>query len=189
MEAKSELRRAIKERLSKMSENDRRVESKMIIREIEKLIPEDAKTFAVYSPYVDEPNITPLLTKWLEQKKVICMGKVDGNRMTMHQIASLDDVHKNPRTTILEPKESLPVDEATVDVAIVPGRAFTAQGDRMGRGNGGYDIWISAQRKRSPNTRFIGVCFDCQLVQSIPMEAHDERMDTVLTPSRVCAIR
>lgn len=185
MEAKTELRRAIKERLSRLSENDRRIESQIIVRELEKAFPKDAKTFAVYMPYLDEPDISPLLTKLLDQKNVICMGKVDGNHMKMHQIESLEDIHRNPQTSIMEPKGHAPIDEATIDVAIVPGRAFTTTCERMGRGNGGYDIWISSQRKRSPHTLFIGVCFDCQLLQEIPMEAHDERMDMVITPSKI----
>ncbi len=90
-------------------------------------------------------------------------------------------MHRNPVTRILEPRDDAPLSEETIDIAIIPGRAFTAKGERMGRGNGGYDIWISAQKKRSPSTLYIGVCFDCQIVQELPMETHDEIVDVVVT--------
>lgn len=182
MEEKAVLRRAIKERLTRLSENDRRVESQVIIRELRKLCMK-ATTIAAYSPYLDEPNITPLIEEWLEQKKVICLGKNSGNRMVMHSISSLDDVARNPVTNIPEPTSNSPIDEKTIDIVIVPGRAFTKDGVRMGRGNGGYDIWIRAQRKRNPLTRFIGICFDSQILQEIPIEEHDERVDRVVTPN------
>jgi 5-formyltetrahydrofolate cyclo-ligase len=89
---------------------------------------------------------------------------------------------RNPVTNILEAHEDCPlIDDADIAVAVVPGRAFSRDGHRMGRGNGGYDYWIAAQRKRRPDTRFIGVCFDCQLVQDVPMEAHDQPVDMVVT--------
>lgn len=183
MEAKAELRKAMKERLSRMSDNDRRVESQIIIRELRKLLPQAPSTIAVYVPYGDEPNIRPLVTELLEQKNVICLPKAEMHRMTMHRIRSLDDIRRNPVTNIIEPADTSSFDEKRIDCVLVPGRAFTKNGQRLGRGNGGYDRWISEQRRRNPNTRFIGVCFDCQIVQDMPTETHDERVDCVVTPT------
>lgn len=168
-----------------MNTNDRRVESQIVVRELRKLLPDGHRAIAAYSPYVDEPDISRLVTDLLEQKNVICMGKVEGNRMVMHRIRSFDDLHRNPVTNIVEPRERSPLDESAVDIAIVPGRAFTKDGARLGRGNGGYDRWIAEQRKRNPKTVMIGVCFDCQVVQEIPMEAHDEAVDLVLTATKL----
>lgn len=183
MEAKAELRRAIKERLSRMTENDRRVESQIIVRELQKRMPPAPATIAAYFPYMDEPDIKPLLTELLEQKNVICMGKVEGNHMVMHRILSLHDIGRNSVTNIVEPSKNDPVKEQDITLAIVPGRAFTRQGLRMGRGNGGYDRWIDEQMKRNPTMQTIGVCFDCQLLQELPMEPHDRPVDAVLTAS------
>lgn len=184
MNAKKELRQAIKERLSRMSENDRRVESNIIVRELRKLLPSSPVTIAVYIPYADEPDIRPLITELLDQKNTICLPKAEMHRMTMHRIRSLDDVRKNPVTNIIEPNDLSPFDERAIDIVLVPGRAFTRNGQRLGRGNGGYDRWIAEQRIRNPETRFIGVCFDCQIVQEMPTETHDERVDTVISATR-----
>ena len=184
MEAKAELRRAIKERLSRMSENDRRVESTIIVRELRKILPQSSATVGVYFPYLDEPDLRPLITELLEQKNVICLPKAEPHRMTMHRIRSLEDIRKNPVTNIIEPLQDSPVDEATIGCVIIPGRAFMRSGERLGRGNGGYDRWIREQRVRNPDTRFIGVCFDCQIVQEMPTEEHDEKVDSVISATK-----
>ncbi|MBP7114238.1 MAG: 5-formyltetrahydrofolate cyclo-ligase [Candidatus Peribacteraceae bacterium] len=181
MEAKAELRRAMKERLSQMTENDRRVEGQIIVRELAKRMPETPSVIAAFSPYLDEPDIRPLLTKLLEQKNVICMGKIEAKRMIMHRVRSFDDIGRNPVSNILEPTVNDPVDESKIALAIIPGRAFTRQGQRMGRGNGGYDRWLAEQSTKNPMMKTIGVCFDCQLLPELPIEPHDRLVDAVLT--------
>lgn len=180
LSSKSELRLAIKERLARMSETERRVESNVIVRTLDPLLV-GKKTIAVYMPYIDEPNIRPIILQLLKQKNVVCMPKVNGLRMTMHRIRSLDDVGRNQTTNIVEPIENAPIDESSIDVVVVPGRAFTQEGIRMGRGNGGYDRWITEQRKRNTATTYIGACFECQMLTEIPVEGHDEKMDRVIT--------
>lgn len=188
MEAKAELRRAIKERLSKMTDNDRRVESQILVRELRKLMPASPSVIAAFFPYLDEPDIRPLLTELLEQKNVICIGKLEGQRMVMHRIQSLDEVVRNSVSNIIEPTDNDPVSESAISLVIVPGRAFTREGSRLGRGNGGYDRWLEEQMKRNPNTKTIGVCFECQLIQEIPTEPHDRPVEMVLTPRHISQV-
>ncbi len=183
MEAKAELRRAIKERLSRMSENDRRVESNIIMRELKKIIPETPTVIAAFSPYTDEPDIRPLLEELFKKHYTICVGKVEHTHMVMHRIAHVDSVTRNPVSNIIEPSDDDPIDESCISLVLVPGRAFTREGLRMGRGNGGYDRWLEKQKKRNPATKTIGICFDCQLLQEIPTEPHDRPMDMILTAS------
>lgn len=71
-------------------------------------------------------------------------------------------------------------DEPTI--VLVPGRAFDRERQRLGRGNGGYDIWIAKQRQQNPATKYWGVAFEHQIVPSIPVESHDQPMDAVVTP-------
>lgn len=64
------------------------------------------------------------------------------------------------------------------DVVIVPGLAFTAQGDRLGQGGGWYDRFLADVRS---DCTAIGVCFAEQIVDSLPVEAHDVVLDRVVT--------
>lgn len=70
------------------------------------------------------------------------------------------------------------VDPATLDVAIVPGLGFTADGRRLGQGGGHYDRFLPRLR---PDCVTIGVCFAEQLVADLPVEPHDARVDVVIT--------
>jgi 5-formyltetrahydrofolate cyclo-ligase family len=71
-------------------------------------------------------------------------------------------------------------DPSWPDVVIVPGLAFTAQGDRLGQGGGWYDRFLADVR---PECRTIGVGFVEQVVDALPVEVHDIRLDHVVTES------
>lgn len=66
----------------------------------------------------------------------------------------------------------------SIDVVIVPGTAFTAAGDRLGQGGGWYDRFLEGIRSDCVT---IGVGFEPQLVDALPTEAHDVRLDQVVT--------
>ena len=67
------------------------------------------------------------------------------------------------------------------DVLFVPLVGFTADGGRLGQGGGHYDRWLAAH----PDTTAIGLAWDCQLVESLPREAHDRPLAAVITPTRL----
>ncbi len=69
----------------------------------------------------------------------------------------------------------------TPDVLFVPLLGFTESGQRLGQGGGHYDRWFAA----NPSARGIGLGWDCQLVDSLPIEAHDHPMDAIVTPTRL----
>ncbi len=68
-----------------------------------------------------------------------------------------------------------PVDLEEIDFIIVPGLAFTTAGDRFGYGQGYYDRFLPTVSAPS-----VGVCFVDQLVDEMPLEAHDVRVDMVI---------
>lgn len=179
MEAKAALRRAIKERLWRMTENDRRVESKIIMRELRKLITDAPRTIGAFIPFLDEPDLRPLLLEWMESGWIVCIPAVENGGLVFRKAVTLD-IPRHPVTNIPHP-EGEPMQGEDIDIVIVPGRAFTKDGMRLGRGNGGYDRWLAA----NPEPKTIGICFDCQMLQDMPQEPHDRPVQTVLTPSKI----
>ncbi len=173
----------MKERLAHMQDYERRVESKHIVRALEEVIAAEEKDgiIAIFMPYLDEPNITPLIEALIERNQALCMPAIDRTKLRMCAVQTLEGIRRNPQTKVFEPHIKEWIDEEQITLAIIPGRGFTRTGDRLGRGNGGYDYWISAQRKRNPQTTMIGICFDCQLLHDIPMESHDEVVDRVIS--------
>lgn len=69
----------------------------------------------------------------------------------------------------------------TPDVLVVPLLAFTARGDRLGQGGGHYDRWLADH----PNVPAIGLAWDCQRAEALPVEPHDRRLIAVVTPTRI----
>ena len=65
-------------------------------------------------------------------------------------------------------------------VILVPALAFTIHRERLGRGKGFYDRFLAQKR---PNMISIGVCFDHQVLPSVPLERGDMGVDLLMTPS------
>jgi 5-formyltetrahydrofolate cyclo-ligase len=90
---------------------------------------------------------------------------------------------------IPEPPPEMPIvlaKEGDIDVLIVPGLAFDRKCDRLGQGKGYYDRFI--QRMISSDKKppcLIAVCLTCQLVEKIPVESYDRRMDLIITPAEI----
>ena len=70
------------------------------------------------------------------------------------------------------------------DVVIVPGLAFSADGQRLGQGGGWYDRYLARIRD---DCLTIGACFREQLLADVPTEAHDVTLDVVVTDAGRCA--
>ena len=63
-----------------------------------------------------------------------------------------------------------------IDLVIVPGLAFTPAGDRLGYGQGYYDRLLPTVAAPT-----VGVCFEDQLVDEMPVAAHDVRVGAVVS--------
>lgn len=81
---------------------------------------------------------------------------------------------------IWEPREATPAKAEALRLIVVPGVAFDAQGGRLGHGRGHFDRLLA----RSGALR-VGLCFENRLVEAVPMEPHDVRMDVVATEKRM----
>lgn len=81
---------------------------------------------------------------------------------------------------VLEPESPEWVDRSAIELWIVPGLAFTRDGVRLGRGAGWYDRLLEG----APGIR-IGWAMESQVIDAIPEEPHDVRMDGVVTEQRI----
>ena len=66
--------------------------------------------------------------------------------------------------------------EGDIDFFIVPGLAFSKDNYRIGYGGGYYDIFL----KEHPTAYKAGVCYPFQILNEIPVEAHDVQLDEVI---------
>ena len=81
-----------------------------------------------------------------------------------------------------EPAERVPVEPGDIDLAVVPGLAFDRLGYRVGYGGGHYDRYLG---RLHPEAARVGIGFGPQLVDEVPVEEGDERVDLVVTDEGV----
>lgn len=110
-------------------------------------------------------------------------GAGDSGRIVPVRIESFEPTRfAIDRFGVRSPLVGAVVDAASIDVILVPGLGFDRSGRRLGRGGGHYDRLLAML---PPTTPRIGVCFACQVVDSIPDEPHDARVDMVVSDAGV----
>lgn len=83
------------------------------------------------------------------------------------------------------------VNPEEIDMVIVPGIAFDRYGHRIGFGQGFYDCFLRSISPRIGTLEgqsrpfCVGLGFDFQIVDAIPADIYDERVDMVITESRI----
>jgi 5-formyltetrahydrofolate cyclo-ligase len=106
---------------------------------------------------------------------------VKGSRLLVFGAADGDDDLQPGPMGIREPRPGRDVELADIDLFFVPGVAYDRSGFRLGYGGGYYDTTLA--RARDDALR-IGLCFDEELVERLPAEAHDAPVDAVVTEAR-----
>ena len=185
MDTKNALRQQIQSRINEMSDYDRIKESSSICQQLLELIP-NGSVVCAYAPLPNEVDINPLLDDLLARGDTIYMPRLDGDGiMHFYKIHQRSELTKGNRG-ILEPNpDAASLDPSAVDVTLIPGRAFDQAGNRLGRGGGAYDRWIEQQRSTNPNTLYIGIGFACQIIDHVPVEEHDQPIDTIVNTSAI----
>jgi len=177
---KESLRHSVQERIAHLSEKEKSAEGRTLCRHLLTHIPKGS-TVCAYYPMKSEADIHLLLEELLLRGDTVFLPCFENSTLIFRQVLDFDHLRKGA-LGVLEPTQDEPVlTSGEGDIVLVPGRAFDRTGNRMGRGNGGYDKWIRKQRKMNPETLFVGIALECQLVGSVPTEPHDEPIDAIAT--------
>jgi 5-formyltetrahydrofolate cyclo-ligase len=176
----------MKQRLADLRDEDRHAAS---LRACGRLAGFDefaaAQTVMMYMPLVTEVDVTSLALKCFQTGKTVCVPRVDWVKRSMEPVEahSFDDhVMELDEHGIRTPRFGRVISSAMLDLVIVPGLAFDAQGHRLGRGGGYYDRFLSRLR---PETSKVALVFDFQLVDRVPRIDHDVAVDIIVTDRRV----
>ncbi len=136
----------------------------------------NAGSVLLYNALPDEVDTQMLLDGALLTGKRVLLPKVCGDELVLVEYTGPDCLSVGAYG-ILEPDgTSLEGDDAVVNLAIIPGMAFDVHGHRLGRGKGYYDRLLSRV-----NVYKMGICFPFQLLEYLPCEEHDVRMDGVVS--------
>lgn len=173
---KTQIREWMKARLKSQSNAERLQRSSeaaaTLLSLIETQVPAGAM-LAVFQATPEEITLASVLSR-LETRYSLCWPKVEGKTLTFRACPEKDLV-PGFRPWLPEPPLEAPIVEPSA--LVVPGRAFTRQGGRLGRGAGFYDRALSAL----PQSLKMGYCFNFQRLDTLPLEPHDELVNWLVT--------
>lgn len=135
-----------------------------------------AETVYVYLSYDHEVCTDAVVRRALYEGKRVAAPRVVGRDMAFFLLNDRADAIPGYRG-ILEPPESAEPADSPDALVIAPGLAFTKDGLRLGYGGGFYDRFLA----KEPEHYVISLCYDFQIVDSLPSEPYDRKVDCVLT--------
>ena len=136
------------------------------------------QTFFVYRSFGTEAGTSRIIEELLRRGKRVYLPRVCGREMcaaayTGQSLAcgafGIEEPAGEPYT-------------GTFDVCAVPLLAADKRLCRLGYGGGYYDRFFAREESRSFRA---GVCYDAQLINTIPAEEHDARLDALVTEARI----
>ena len=178
---KQELRRELRGRCRSLTPGDRDRASRAAEARL-LAIPELSapRTVALYAATFDEADPTRALPVLLERGVRVVFPRVAGPDLEFVPVTDPGELLAGHRG-IGEPAGPA-IDVTEIDVMVVPGLAFDADGMRLGRGGGHYDRTLPRLR---PDATRVAFCFDFQVVPHVPRAPHDQRVDVIVTDRRV----
>lgn len=143
-----------------------------LTQNLEKLVSgREIKRIGSYHPLSSEPDVSDF-NAWAASSGIeVWFPKVSGEKLLWGRTGFQPGSYG-----ITEPTESLAMPE--LDVVLVPALAVDRLGNRLGKGKGFYDRALEHFRGTS-----VGVVFDEELLEQIPVEQHDFKLNAVVTPS------
>lgn len=133
------------------------------------------RSFFIYLSFSSETPTDKLISRLRSDgHRVYCPRLEDGEMTAVEYVEEL---------TLSEYWIREPVGEAytgEIDVAVLPLLAVDEQGNRLGYGGGYYDRFL----KKTKALR-VAFCYDLQILEEVPHEEWDERVDRIVTEERI----
>ncbi len=145
-----------------------------LVKEKQSKIP----TLAIYWPLKGEPDLLKLVAAYSGK---VAIPKIRGDRMNFVKYDLGSYLEKSMYTGLMQPESNI---NAIPELVFVPGLSFCVNGYRLGFGKGYYDKYF----ENHPNITKVGVCFHEYLIESLPYNLNDIRMDYILTDKAIIVL-
>lgn len=176
MEDKRSVRQRMRVLKAALTSEEREDAARRIFERLERLpVFVRAGSILLYHALPDEVPTETFIEKWCGEKTVL-LPKVEGDllKIGVYRPGKL----KKGSYGIAEPAGEEEIAPGCIDLIVVPAVAYDRCLNRLGRGKGYYDRLLA-----DVTAPCIGICYDCQLVERLPVETHDCPVDGVITPS------
>lgn len=179
MSEKSILRKNILLKRDSLSPREIQEKSKRIFEKLERCQEfKNAKKIFVYLNFGTEVETLKFIKKYWNIKDFY-IPKIVGKEMYLLKFTEKTILQKS-NFGVLEPQTN-EYYEGDVDLVITPGVAFDKKGNRLGYGKGYYDRYFS----NSFGSYKVGVCYSDVLIDALPTEQHDKKVDIVITEKEI----
>ena len=152
----------------------------------------NAEQIFAYMALADEVDLGEVIKAALRDGKKVALPKIMDFEKGLMQFFYLDTVQtlnsqtqagtlgiSEPDPQVLQPVNANTLKDSSI-LILVPGRAFTKEGDRLGRGKGFYDRFLADDLLRGARDAVMaGVCFDFQIKKSLPVDDRDIKMSRI----------
>lgn len=179
--SKAQLRQRVLAMREKISPEDRQ---RAMVRILPQLVAipsyRSARKVAAYMSFGSEIDTGPFIETVLADQKSLVLPRVDSatHTLSLHNVFDRDRLLTGP-WGIREPAADWPrADIQDIDFLLVPGVAFDRHGQRIGYGAGFYDRLLS---RRARPIECVAIAFDCQVLDRVPAESHDQPIDRLIT--------
>jgi 5-formyltetrahydrofolate cyclo-ligase len=144
-----------------------------------------SQTVMAYSSFGSEIDTSPLLLAVLGCGKTLLLPKVNraAGGLDVYEVRNIESDLRTGVYGILEPVPETCAWRAPSEqeLILVPGVAFDRQGARIGYGRGYYDKLLASCRSINSSLHTVAAAFEVQVVDAVPMEPHDVRIDVLVT--------
>lgn len=185
MEEKKALRNQILDQRNTLSEEEVEVYSSRILDRLLRLeaVMTASEVFTYVSLGSEVDTFALILSSLISGKKVYCPKIIEKGIMKFYRITSLEQLVPG-KYDILEPVGD---EEGSIygnhQVMVLPGVAFDTALNRIGYGGGYYDRYLSIYDKSG--CKKIALAYELQMVESLPVEEHDKKVDLIVTESAI----
>ncbi len=176
---KQELRSKILAKLKNQKEEERKQKSRLIKDKLSRQsVFKKAKKIMFYIAMDGEVETKEMIETAQRLGKIIAVPVCVKNRASLRPALLDSHAHlKRGPYGVFEPVVSRFIRPEDLDLVITPGVAFDKKGNRLGRGKGYYDRFLSAIPKDTPS---IGLAFDLQILSVVPTTPRDVSVKKVL---------
>ena len=182
---KKSTRKMLKDRLKDLTDRMVYENSALVCEAVVGLdVFKQAKSVMMFLSLPNEIETSPLMLAAFKAGKTVTVPKCDWDNHTMKPVVietlncKVDYGPFGVRNVVCDNAVAI----AEVDLMIVPGLGFDNQGQRLGRGAGFYDRFMSEPVLSATKC---GVGFGFQMIDQIPVDAHDVKLDMLVTDEKV----
>lgn len=177
MLTKDQIRNTILLRLKLQKEEDRDRKSKAIKKKLFRdPVFKKAKRVMFYISFDGEVETKEMIRQAQNSGKIVAVPVCKKNRSMKPCLFARKAALKKGLYGIYRPAIERLIKLKALDLVIVPAVAFDRKGNRLGRGKGYYDCFLS----KIPKTASIGLAFDFQILPALPATKQDISVDRVI---------